>query len=260
MDLSQAANLAGISIDELYKLNPGYNRWATVPNDDHHLVIPLEKIEIFKEKLSQLPQDARIGWERYKIVSGDSLIKIANKFNTDVATLKSVNNIRSNNIRAGDALMIPVAKQPLNQYTHSQAQRTNRKQSSSPSNKTQKTIYTVRAGDSFWSIAKKYNVKVRTLASWNAMAPTDPLQINKKLVVWSSEKVTASGNPLALNLHNDKVRKVNYRVRSGDSLARIAQKFNLTVREIKKWNQVAHKKYLQPGDRLTLFVNVTNLN
>ncbi len=260
IDLSQAAELADISIDELYKLNPGYNRWATDPKGEHKLVIPIEKAARFSENLSQLPKDARIGWERYKIVSGDSLIKIANKFNTDVATLKSVNNIKNNTIRAGDALMIPVAKQPLNQYTHSQTERTIRKQSVSPSSKTQKNIYTVKAGDSFWSIAKKYNVKVRTLASWNAMAPTDPLQINQKLVVWSSKKITASSSPLAFNQNNDKVRKINYRVRRGDSLARIAQKFNLTIRQIRKWNQVAQKKYLQPGDRLTLFVNVTNLH
>ncbi len=259
IDLSQAADLAGISIDRLYKLNPGYNRWATTPNGNNQLVIPIEKVDIFTERLSQLSPQERIGWERYKIASGDSLIKIAKKFNTDVSTLKSVNNIRNNTIRAGDALMIPVAKQPLNQYTHSQAQRTTRKQSSSPSNKSQKVIYTVKAGDSFWTIAKRYSVKVRTLASWNAMAPTDPLQINQKLVVWTRAKVSNNNSNLAFNHNSDTIRKIHYRVRKGDSLARIAQKFNLTVQKIKGWNQVAHNKYLQPGDKLTLFVNVTNL-
>ena len=101
---------------------------------------------------------------------------------------------------------------------------------------------------------------MRTLASWNAMAPTDPLQINQKLVIWSNQNTSFSQNVAFNNPNTDKVRKINYKVRRGDSLARIAQKFNLSVQQIRSWNSVANKKYLQPGDRLTLFVNVTNLH
>jgi membrane-bound lytic murein transglycosylase D len=54
------------------------------------------------------------------------------------------------------------------------------------------------------------------------------------------------------------IRKVNYRVRRGESLSRIATKFNTSVSQIKEWNQkVGSQKYIQPGDRLTLYVDVT---
>ena len=52
------------------------------------------------------------------------------------------------------------------------------------------------------------------------------------------------------------VRKVNYKVRAGDSLARIAQKFSVTVKEIARWNRLDTKRYLQPGQPLLLYVDV----
>lgn len=263
IDLAQAAELADISINELYRINPGYNRWATDPKGHHSLLIPTEKIDLFNQNLADLPQDQRVGWERYTIANGDSLIRIANKFNTDVATLKATNNLKNNTIRAGDALIIPVAKSPANQYTQSQSQRISRKQNTSPTTNTQKIIYTTKQGDSFWSIAKKYRVGIRELAKWNGLAPTDPLQINQKLTIWT-RTTTVSSTPSAPQTtlaDNATVRKVSYKVRKGDSLARIAQKFNLSVQQIKNWNSsYATKKYLQPGDLLTLFVNVTNLH
>ena len=123
----------------------------------------------------------------------------------------------------------------------------------------QKIRYVTQAGDSFWEIARKYKVGVRELAKWNGLAPTDPLSINKELVIWLKPE-QAKTTTLASANDNAVVRKVYYRVRNGDSLARIAQKFNLSVEEIRSWNSVARKKYLHPGDSLTLFVDVKNIN
>jgi len=51
---------------------------------------------------------------------------------------------------------------------------------------------------------------------------------------------------------------VNYRVRRGESLSLIADKFNLSVNKIKGWNESLNgRKYIQPGDKITLFVDVT---
>ena len=62
---------------------------------------------------------------------------------------------------------------------------------------------------------------------------------------------------LYFNAKNAVVRSVYYKVRSGDSLARIAKKFNVKVTDIVKWNQIDTKKYLQPGQSLKLYVDVT---
>jgi len=68
-------------------------------------------------------------------------------------------------------------------------------------------------------------------------------------VIWSKAKW--------LKKDRDIIRKIRYRVRNGDSLHRIADKFNVKVKDIKRWNQMSKKKYLQPGDELILYVDVT---
>jgi len=74
-------------------------------------------------------------------------------------------------------------------------------------------------------------------------------------VIWKKGGFTmASNSPLAQR----RMRKIHYRARSGDSYAGIADKFNVSLHQIKSWNNVNLKKYLQPGDRLTLFVDVAN--
>ena len=78
------------------------------------------------------------------------------------------------------------------------------------------------------------------------------LQIGDKLNIWprSSSKLASAQRKV--------VKKVTYKVRSGDNLSVIAHRFSVTVKDIKKWTQFL-KKYLQPGQQLSLFVNVTKL-
>jgi membrane-bound lytic murein transglycosylase D len=54
------------------------------------------------------------------------------------------------------------------------------------------------------------------------------------------------------------MRNIIYKVRSGDSFARIASKFNVRIGDIERWNKLDRTKYLQPGQRLKLSVDVTN--
>jgi membrane-bound lytic murein transglycosylase D len=52
------------------------------------------------------------------------------------------------------------------------------------------------------------------------------------------------------------IRKIRYKVRRGDSLSRIAKKFRVRVTDIVEWNAIGPERYLQPGQALTLFVDV----
>ncbi len=261
IDLAQAARLADMDIDQLYKINPGFNRWATDPDGPHRLLIPNEQSSLFIENLNALPTNERIGWKRYTIKSGDSLIRIARKFNTSVDALQSANNLNGHSIRQGKALMIPVATSPARHYSYSVDQRLKRTQNKSKGTHKQKVNYTVRSGDSFWKIARAHNVTVSKLTKWNGMAPGDPIKIGQKLVIWTGKKVTAQD--IARNdkgTNNSIIRKLAYSVRRGDSLARIAGKFNLSVKDIMRWNTVNTDSYIHPGQSLTLFVDVTRTN
>ena len=54
------------------------------------------------------------------------------------------------------------------------------------------------------------------------------------------------------------VREIRYKVKNGDSLATIAQKFNSTVTAIANWNTLNPEKYIHPGQELTIYINVTS--
>jgi len=251
IDLAQLAEVADTSLDEIYKLNPGFNRWATHPNGSHNVLIPIEKESIYHENIAKLPKNARMKWQRYQVKRGDSLITIAKKFHTTTDALKDANSLRRNMIRAGDQLLIPSAHKSLNSYSFSAGSRLAKIQNSSRKAKNSDKIeYKVRGGDSFWEIARDHKVGIRELAKWNGMAPGDTLKQGQKLVIWGQKKLRQS---------REVIRKLTYTVRNGDSLARIADKFRVRVQDLIRWNrQKSKSKYLQPGQKLTLYVDVTN--
>lgn len=257
MDLALAADMAGLEIEDLYRLNPGFNRWATDPDGPHHLLIPLERSEAFAQRLAELPADQRLRWERYRIRTGDSLISIAKHYRTTPDMLRRVNDIRGNTIVAGKHLLIPVASKSFQAYSLAADQR--RASLLERDNKGRKTVHLVKQGDTFWDISRRYKVSVGKLASWNGMAPRDVLRPGQKLVVWTTSQAGAArAIPAAHTLPGSAtVRPVRYTVRRGDSLARIASRFRVSIAQLRRWNGLAKGGYLQPGQRLTLYVDVT---
>lgn len=253
IDLALVAELAETSIDEIYKLNPSFNRWATNPNGPHEVLVPLQQETLINNKLAQLPASQRIKWQEHQVKSGESLISIANKYGITTEQIKANNNLTSNTIYPNQRLLIPNSRLSAEQYSHSAAQRQNRTVAARQPANTHRINYQVRSGDSLWSIAKRYGVSVNNLARWNAMAPRDPIHAGQRLVIWSH---TASHN--TANLNREVIRPITYTVRSGDSLARISQRFNVSLAEIRSWNpNQTSQKYLRPGQKLKLLVDVT---
>lgn len=255
IDLAHAAELAEIEMDEFYRLNPAFNRWASDPDGPYELLLPIERQALFEKKLSQIPQEERIAWQQYTIKKGDTLSTISKKYNLTIDGLKSINDINNNRIITGETLIVPIASQNASHYSLSATQRSsNRLQRSEKNAKGDKIVHTVREGDSLWDLSLKHKVSVRQIASWNSMAPGDPIYPGKKLTIWSKSKKPTT---TASTFNSPKIiRKLSYRVRSGDSLARIASKFNVHVKDIVGWNDLKVAKYLQPGQALTLYIDV----
>lgn len=257
IDLDLAAELAELSLEEIYLYNPGFNRWATDPDGPHRLLVPLEKAEILAENLTHYPEEERITWKRHTVKSGEVLGTLADRYRTTVSLLKRVNKISGNNIRAGHTLIIPMARKDLERYRLSSSQRLQTLQNRPREGN--KVEYQVREGDTLWDIARKYNIGVMQLAKWNGMAPRDPLKPGRTLVIWTrdQQKVSAINpaeflHPFEKNTH----QRIGYTVRSGDSLALISQRFRVSIDNLKRWNRLEGRKYLQPGQRLTLYVDV----
>ena len=228
MDLEQAAAMAAIDSEELYRLNPAYNRWTTSPGDSHKLLLPVDAVERFQLALATTPKEQWIASREYRVANGDYLGKIARQHKVSVADLRRENNLHSDLLSIGQVLRIPGA-------------------GASPINR-KRSYYTVVSGDSLWKIARANNVSIKNLRAWNNLAPKEMLQPGQQLQVSSSKPVLKTTN-----------RKLRYKVKRGDSLARIASHFNVRVKDIVSWNKINPTKYLQPGQRLTLFVDIRGI-
>lgn len=133
----------------------------------------------------------------YTVKFGDTLYSIANKYNTSVNELKRLNNLNSNNLTIGQKLQIPKNEIQEDYIT-----------------------YTVKLGDTLYSIAKNYNITPNDIIEYNNL-PTTVLTVNQTLKIPTTQ-----------------VNPNTYVVKAGDTLYSIAQSFNTTVTNIKDLNNL----------------------
>ena len=177
MQLTQAAEMAGMSLSKLKSFNTGYKKGATAPNGPQYILVPKSHVAKLRNSLAsgdiaavqptQLAKNSTSG-SSYKVHRGDTLSGIASKLGVSVASLKQQNNLRGTSVRIGQTLTV---------------------------------------GDSGTNLADNSN-------------------------------------------------SITYRVRKGDSLASIARRHGVDIKDVMRWNTVlSSTKDIQPGDRLTLYVN-----
>lgn len=250
IDLALVEKLADVSIETIYRLNPGLNQWATDPDGPHHIALPVERAEQFKEALAQQPDETRVKWQRHKIQTGENLGRIAEQYNTQVAVLQRVNNLQGSMIRAGHELLIPVAVKNPDSYVLSMDQRLSRVQRSGEG---QKLIYKVRRGDSLWKIASDFDVNIAQLMRWNSLAKNEVIKPGRRLIIWRHQKATTASNHAPAR----QGRPATYVVRRGDSLHRISQRFGISINDLLAWNALDKSSHLQPGQTLKVSANAT---
>lgn len=258
IDLDAAAKLAGITSEQMYLLNPGFNRWATDPSGPDELLVPLDKQAQFTAGLAAMPASERVQWATHRVESGDTLGAIAHDNHTTVAILQRVNSIRSNLIHPGQILLIPKANNGLAQATLVAEARVaeRRRYGVARSAFAGATVHQVRNGESLWTIAQHYHVSVAQLARWNGISPHGLLHVGQKLAIRprrSIAQVTANNTESPATTDNG--HKMLYTVHSGDSLYSISSRFDVSVSSIANWNKLDPGDYLHPGQRLELYVS-----
>lgn len=253
IDLSTVSKLSGLSIDEVYTLNPGFNRWATDPKGPHRLLIPVNKATDFKQKIAALPKTERIKWQRHTIRKGESLGIIANRYLTSVSALKEINRLKNSRIRAGRSLLIPTAKESKKYYSLSADARKFKGLKTTGDGK--RYIYSVKRGDNLWDIGRHYGISVSQLTRWNGISKRSILRPGQKLTVWVKNEENVSVIKTAVK--KPTLKGNSYVVQQGDSLWLIARKFDIHVTDLLKWNKIKKGKHLQPGQSLIVQQSVT---
>ena len=240
LDLARVAALVDMDEEELEILNPAFKKGITM-DGPLHLLVPTDKAELFNASLAMMKPQDLVSWKEYRVRAGDNLHTIANRHHLTVATLKDINKLTSNHLRVGQVLSIPGtgAAEPSTAL-HQMA--------AAPSNQT--TRYRVKSGDTLWQIANSHQVPLKELQRWNKLDSRSKLRLGQVLLIHGK-----SGNTMASNKTEPRQNVTYYRVKQGDSLYMIAQRFKVDVKRLQSWNPRSDSRLLKPGQTLTLYLD-----
>lgn len=235
INIKQAAKLASISYDEILKLNPGYNRWTTSPvKGSDFLLLPTAKVDVFNKNINTLPESHFLKWTRYEVKRNDNLSTIALKNNARVKVIKELNHLNSDTLKIGMQLIIPKSPNP-SAKTLSETKRDlaiNHAKNNGP----QQIIHVVKEGDSLSSISEQYHVTNAELIYWNRLKGPK-LTMNQKIEIWKEQA---------------KSKLKTYQVKAGDSLEKIAHKFQLSLKQLKMLNPKTVNDLIKPKQTLVV--------
>lgn len=236
VNISLLAKWAGISEREFRRLNPSFLRWATPPYLRNFVVrIPPGKKDLFYVRMNATPKHKWYRALAHRVRRGESLWKIARKYGVSVYALKKANRIRNARyIRPGQVLVIPVAG---GNKRIRYAQRKTR-------NKIKKDgMHVVRRGETLWSIARQYGTTVKKLKRINNMK-------SNKIKVGQILKLPRSSRYAKTKTYRSSDGKY-YRVKRGDTLWKIARELRVSVRSLKRVNNL-RGTIIKPGQVLKI--------
>lgn len=187
----------------------------------------------------------------HKVVSGDNLIEIANKYDVSVADIKKWNGLSGNNIAKGKSLKIiknekvistikKEVKAPVEAkeaYAVNESKTNNKidnvkAELESSASQEHEGYYVVVKGDNLSSIARKHNVTVQQLKEWNNLFDNN-VKLGSQIII-SNKKLTDSTTAVA----TAEIKTKDYVVQKGDNLGSIARKYNVTIDNLREWNSI----------------------
>jgi membrane-bound lytic murein transglycosylase D len=246
-DLLAIAKACETSFEEIRDLNPELLRWCTPPNSpDYEAKIPFGKKELFLKNFEILQPTERLYFRTHSVKKGDSLPRIAKLYRVDLEPMLEINRLnKTSRLSPGTDLLIPIPKtQDLKPLLTAQKKYDGKNQSSKP----EEIIYTIKKGDTLWSIANEMRVNIGALSRWNNLHPEKKLIPGDKLKIRMINAPHPSGEPL----RKKDGKEIIYVVKAGDTLWGIAKRYNVTVSEIKAWNRLDGTDRIRPADKLKL--------
>ena len=246
-DLRTIAKACEITLEELKDLNPELLRWCTPPDQPHYEIkIPGEKKERFAQNFEVLQPARRLEFKSHVVKKGDTLSRIARYYRVDVEPILEINRIRKTpRLSVGTNLLIPVPKD-LELGSTVTVKKTHGEKGSL--SETEEVIYTIKKGDSLWSIANEMGVNIGALSRWNN------LHSDKTLFPGDKLKIRVKADPSSAPGQTPNGKEIIYTVKQGDTLWGIARRYNISVSQIKSWNRLRGTDRIQPSDRLKLRV------
>jgi membrane-bound lytic murein transglycosylase D len=239
ISMKVAGEIANVSPEELYELNPAFHRWATDPDGPYYLLLPVDAADVFASSVEQLNADQRLGVTHYSVGHGDSVVSVAAKFHTTVNVIRELNDFPNGRLSIGQDLRVPSTVPELPAKVILAAARIDGRDRAAR----RPHVLIARRGDSLWTIARRHGMNVDTLAKLNGMQPDDPLTAGQRI------QFASSGSDSG---HSRRVRRLVYTVREGDTMAQIAQLFQCSAPEIRAWNGLGAHSPIHAGQKLRI--------
>jgi membrane-bound lytic murein transglycosylase D len=252
ISIEVAGELAGISTEEMYELNPAYHRWATDPSGPYIMLVPVESAAAFRTNLLQLTPDQRLRVERYTVRQGDTVASIAARFGTTSQHLQELNSLGNATKLAVDSeLRVPSAVKALPENVRTAAARVDSRLPGGV-----RAVHVVKRGETLSGIARRHNMGLSTLARINGIGTTSTLRVGQRLRLSAaaSGSSASSGGGVVRSETSAAGRKVTYVVRRGDTLSSIADSLKVTVASLREWNKISGSA-IQAGQRLVAYVS-----
>ncbi|ETT85650.1 LysM peptidoglycan-binding domain-containing protein [Viridibacillus sp. FSL R5-0477] len=186
----------------------------------------------------------------YTVQKGNTLSAIAIKYNTTVAKLKSWNNLKSDTIYIGQKLIVNKSGKVENVIQGGNTNSSNQLATTK--------YYTIQKGNTLSAIAIKYNTTVAKLKSWNNLK-SDTIYIGQKIIVSKKANATNDKSTNSDNTStNNKATSTNmyYTVQKGNTLSAISKVYNVSISDIKNWNNLKSDTILI-GQKLIIKQKVT---
>lgn len=258
IDVALAAKLADTTLEEFTSLNPHYTRPVIQVHRPATLLLPVDKAEVFAANLEKYAKPL-VSWQPYQAKRGEKFDAIARRHGISSARLQEINGIQLKRGRliSNQVLLVPrnggvPRGAPMEKAFLSEAQTV------APANTGSEKIHTVRTGDTLLAIARRSGLKAEQIKSWNHL-DSNRLALNQKLRLSPLEKTIsksiagASAKPVRVTaLTKITSKRKQYTVRRGDTLYSIAQRFDVALDDLRRWNKLSTGARLHPGDKVTI--------
>jgi membrane-bound lytic murein transglycosylase D len=250
IDLRLVAEITNTPYEAIEELNPELKRGVTPPGMAYNLRLPVGTDDQLIAVLNRIPESQRDSWRVMHAKAGDTLAAIADQHQVSVEELAQVNGLEvAALLESGRPLVIPTdaPRAPIRGRISDVSIQLARRS-------TIRTVITVRPGDTLSRIAARYGLSVRELARLNKLSTKSQLRPGQKLILnvpagRRQPPTTAPTKPGKSTSSSG--RKVTIRVRSGDTLSRIAARYGVSISNLKGWNRLRSDK-LTAGQTLTI--------